>query len=149
MRTRGSIRIRVRRPAVKRIAQPSRGEAELARQIQLTGLPEPVREYAFAKPRRWRFDFAWPEQRVALEVEGGTWSAGRHSRGAGFELDCEKYAEAGIGGWVVIRATTGQVMRGEALRWVERALTASPEPCDNGGRRAVLATPHARLSTGT
>ena len=68
--------------------------------------PAPVREYTFAPPRRWRFDFAWPEARVAVEVEGGTWDRGRHTRGAGYAGDCAKYNAAVLGGWRVLRFTS-------------------------------------------
>lgn len=66
-------------------------------------LPPAVREYVFAPPRKWRFDFAWPEQRVAVEIDGATWTQGRHTRGAGFERDCEKMNEAVLMGWRVLR----------------------------------------------
>jgi hypothetical protein len=70
------------------------------------GLPEPEREFAFARPDRdWRFDFAWPDRRVALEVEGGVWSAGRHVRPQGFLKDVEKYNAAAGRGWLVFRCT--------------------------------------------
>jgi hypothetical protein len=68
-------------------------------------LPVPLAEYRFAPPRRWRFDWAWPEQRVALEIEGGVFVRGRHSRGAGMVADMEKYNEAACRGWRVVRYT--------------------------------------------
>lgn len=85
-------------------------------------MPEPVREYRFHPKRKWRFDFAWPARLVAVEVEGGTFSGGRHSRGKGFEADCEKYAEAAILGWRVLRVTTAMVNDGRALALIERAM---------------------------
>ncbi len=87
-------------------------------------LPAPVAEYRFAPPRRWRFDWAFPEQRVALEQEGGVWTRGRHTRGAGAIKDMAKYNEAACLGWIVIRATPDQVQDGSAFTWVRRALTA-------------------------
>jgi len=70
------------------------------------GLPEPVREYHFAKPdRAWRFDFAWPDRGIALEVEGGIYSRGRHVRPSGFLKDMEKYNSAAARGWLVFRCT--------------------------------------------
>lgn len=76
-----------------------------------------------ARPaRRWRFDFAWPAHMLAVEVDGGTYSGGRHTRGAGYERDCEKANEAVLRGWRVLRVTTQQVDSGEALAWIERAL---------------------------
>jgi len=67
--------------------------------------PAPTPEYRFAPPRRWRFDRAWPERRVAVELEGGVWSGGRHTRPAGYEADVEKYNTATVEGWRVLRFT--------------------------------------------
>jgi len=66
----------------------------------------PQREYRFAPGRRYAFDFAWPESRVALEIEGGTYTNGRHVRGSGYRHDCEKYNLAAALGWRVFRATS-------------------------------------------
>ena len=67
------------------------------------GLPKPVMEYEFHPTRKWRFDFAWIRQMIALEVEGGTFIAGRHSRGEGMRADMEKYNAAATLGWRVLR----------------------------------------------
>lgn len=67
----------------------------------------PEREYRFSPPRKWRFDFAWPHVRVFLELEGGTFSGGRHTRGSGFARDCDKYNSATLQGWVGFRIPTG------------------------------------------
>jgi hypothetical protein len=90
--------------------------------LEAEGLPTPVLEHRFAAPRRWRFDFAWPAQHLALEVEGGSWTGGRHVRPAGFAADCEKYAHAVLLGWRVIRVTSDQLKDGRALSWVRVAL---------------------------
>lgn len=89
-------------------------EEEMAFQIRVHALPEPAREHAFHPDRKWRFDFAWPALRVALEVEGGTWSRGRHTRGKGYEADAEKYGAAAAAGWEVVRVTGAQVKSGAA-----------------------------------
>lgn len=68
-------------------------------------IPMPNREWRFGNKRRWRFDFAWIMAKVALEVEGGVWSGGRHTRGSGFLRDMEKYNAATMAGWRVIRCT--------------------------------------------
>ncbi len=80
----------------------------------------PKRQYRFAPPRRWKLDFAWPESKVALEVEGGTWVGGRHVRGKGFEADCEKYNELAAMGWRLIRVTSTMVKSGRAATYLER-----------------------------
>jgi hypothetical protein len=84
-------------------------------------LPAPVREHRFAPPRRWRFDFAWPSRLLALEIEGGAWVNGRHVRGRGYEADCEKYAEATLRGWKVLRVTPGMLRDGRAMALLKRA----------------------------
>lgn len=90
-------------------------------------VPPWEQEYAFHGERRWRFDFAWPEQRVAVEVEGGIWSNGRHTRGSGFEDDCEKYNEAAVDGWRVLRVTSSMIdegLDGRLMSWLESALVS-------------------------
>lgn len=97
-------------------------ERMMALHIRAAGLPPPEREFRFADGRRWRFDFAWADRQVALEVEGGTWANGRHTRGAGYEADAEKYNAAALAGWRVFRATGGMVRDGRALKTIAEAL---------------------------
>jgi hypothetical protein len=92
-------------------------------QLRMAGLPDPVEEFRFAPPRRWRFDLAWPERKLAVEVEGGVWTGGRHTRPAGYLKDIEKYNEASILGWRLVRITPAMIKSGEALTLIERALT--------------------------
>lgn len=68
--------------------------------------PQPEEERYFALPREWTFDFCWPEQRVACEVEGGTHGYGRHNRPEGYAEDCRKYNAAQALGWRVMRCTS-------------------------------------------
>jgi len=77
------------------------------------------REYYFHPSRKWRFDFAWPALMIAVEVEGGVWSGGRHTRGKGFVEDCIKYNEAALLGWTVFRCTTDMVRSGQAMHYIE------------------------------
>ena len=110
-------------------------EQTLALQIERLGLREPVREYRWAAEmlgagkglrerltaaglKDWRFDFAWPELRLAVEVEGGGWSGGRHTRGAGFSADLAKYHAAMAHGWTVYRCDGRLVKTGEAVQLV-------------------------------
>jgi hypothetical protein len=62
-------------------------------------------EYKFHPTRKWPFDFAILELKIAFEIEGGVWINGRHNRGSGFIEDCHKYMEAALLGWTVIRLT--------------------------------------------
>ncbi len=97
-------------------------ETLLAWQIKMLGLPEPKREFRFWEGRRFRFDFFFESHMLAVEVEGGTWVHGRHSRGAGFAKDCIKYNEAVILGFKVLRFPSEQVKSGEAIATIKRAI---------------------------
>lgn len=68
--------------------------------------PQPTPEYAFAPPRKWRTDFCWIEQRLMVEMQGGTWNRGRHSRGKGMTDDYEKANAATLQGWRTLYYTT-------------------------------------------
>lgn len=96
-------------------------------QVDHVGLPEPVREHRFHPSRRWRFDLAWPDQLVAVEVDGGVWTGGRHVTGSGATKDAEKFSEAAAMGWRVLRVTPEHVESGQALGWLEAALRWTPK----------------------
>jgi len=71
--------------------------------------PELLTEHKFHPVRKWAFDYAHPATKVAIELEGGIWTGGRHTNGAGFTGDCAKYNEAALLGWTVFRIPTGGV----------------------------------------
>ena len=87
-----------------------------------------AREHVFHPTRRWRFDFVILAMYIAVEIEGfgrfvkGQHVAGRHQRFVGATGDCEKYAEALILGWRVLRVTPAQVKSGQALGWLKALL---------------------------
>lgn len=91
------------------------------------GIPEPIpnsknpKELIFHPTRKWRFDFAWPEQKIALEIDGAVHQGGRHTQGVGFVKDCEKMNEATILGWQVYRVPTDWIYNGQAYELLQRA----------------------------
>ncbi len=113
-------------PAARKANKPRAALLDYAEtlliQLQLSGLPEPQREYLFHRKRKWRFDLAWPDLLIAVEVEGGIWVGGRHVRGEGYEADCEKYNEAQLAGWMVLRFTPGMIKKGSAGGVIETAI---------------------------
>lgn len=119
---------RRRKSHTKRLRQPVNWNTVLLEQIILAGLPKPMSECRFHVERKWRFDFCWRPQLVACEIEGGIWmqtETGRskgHAHPTRFENDCEKYNEAALYGWLLIRVTPAMVRDGRALDWLERAL---------------------------
>jgi very-short-patch-repair endonuclease len=64
------------------------------------------REYRFSPPRRFRSDFAILSKKILIEVEGAIYTGGRHTRGSGYEKDCEKYNLAASLGYIVYRIPT-------------------------------------------
>lgn len=84
-------------------------------------LPAPTTEHRFHPERRWRFDYAWPEQMIALEVEGGAWIGGRHTSGSGFTADLEKYSEAAALGWCVLRVQPRDLCKQTTVNLLRRA----------------------------
>ena len=110
---------RMRRPAQQSVC----AECLLALQVEQAGYSL-EREYRFARPRRWRADGALLEQRILYEVDGGAWlpGGGRHTRGAGFEADCEKSNQAQLLGFRVFRFTPSMVYSGEAIAVLKQAV---------------------------
>ena len=85
--------------------------------------PQLEREYKFSAARRWSADYCHTASRTIIELEGGIYSAGRHTRAAGFLGDIEKYNAAAMLGYTVLRLGTGQVDDahvGEIADWVCR-----------------------------
>ena len=115
----------------------SKLESQLALQMRAVKLPEPEHEYRFAAMatggtgtgvrqrikasgmKDWRMDFCWPDLMLAIEVEGGGWTNGRHTRGSGFEADIKKYSEAMRLGYTVYRCDGRLIKNGEAVQVIE------------------------------
>lgn len=89
----------VRRPA----SPPDEFYKRLKRKLK--GL-EVVKELKFHPTRKWRFDYAVPALKVAVEVDGAVWVGGRHTNPAGYIADMEKLNTAASMGWLVLRFTT-------------------------------------------
>jgi very-short-patch-repair endonuclease len=99
------------------------GAILLTLHIKALGLPPPQFEHRFDDKRKWRFDFAWPRRKIAVEIDGGIWTGGRHTRGLGFSADLEKLNAAVELGWRVYRFTPAMVSAGTAAKTLQRVLT--------------------------
>lgn len=106
-------------PPISSAKKPERSLLEVAldSQILASSLPAPEIEYPFMRGRLWRFDFAWPREMLAVEVEGAV-----HRIKSRFKGDIPKYAEALLLGWRVLRVGSDQVKDGTALTWIKKAL---------------------------
>jgi len=101
---------------------------------KLIGFDPPVREFRFVPPRRWRFDFAFPNRKVAVEIEGLVSKWNRHEQGhhqttEGYRSDCEKYREASKLGWLVLRYT-GQELVQRPVQIVEEVVEVLKQRSD-------------------
>ena len=83
------------------------------------GLTPPEREFQFHPTRKWSFDFAFPDCGVAIELEGGAGTGGRHTTFTGFANDCEKYNAAAERGWLVLRYT-GAMLKRDPIQMFEQ-----------------------------
>lgn len=80
-------------------------------------------EFRFHPPRRWRWDYAVPSMKLAIEYHGGIYSGGRHVRGIGFEKDREKMNTGQLDGWTILELTEDMVKSGKAYEMIEKAIS--------------------------
>lgn len=69
---------------------------------------EVVKELQFYPERKWRFDYAFPSRKIAIEIDGAIWTLGRHNRPRGYLADMEKLNTAASMGWLVLRISTDE-----------------------------------------
>ena len=94
----------------------------VAKTFKMQGLPKPTFELRFHPVRRWRFDLAWEDQKVALEVQGGIWTNGRHSRGAAMLKEWEKLNTAAGMGWRILYCQPSDLLMSETILAIREAL---------------------------
>lgn len=90
------------------------------------GIPTPEAEFKFHPTRKWRFDYCWRDKQIAVEIEGAIWARGRHTRGAGYLADMDKYNAAALLGWRVFRFTPQQLKTGEAQNFMNYVFKPKP-----------------------
>lgn len=98
-------------------------EDDLLFQIRAVGLPEPTREYRAIEGRKFRWDFAFIEQRLLVEVSGAVYVPNTaHTSGKGISRDCEKANLATLAGWRQLTFTATMIKDGTAITMIEEAL---------------------------
>lgn len=110
---------------VKKVQQPKQkpAKSDIFTRLCKSALGiEVVREYLFHDERKWRFDYAIPDGKIAVEVEGGVWTGGRHTRSKGFLGDIEKYNAAALLGWRVFRVVPDSLNTGATIELIRRAM---------------------------
>jgi len=93
----------------------SKAEECLAAGLEANALPgwDLTRDYSFDRSRRWTFDFAFPSQKLALEVDGRY-----HRTFKGQRNDSEKFNEATRQGWRMLRLPADRVSPKRAEEFV-------------------------------
>ena len=101
-------------------------EAAFLFYLRAAGLPEPVAQYRDKKTfgRGFAWDFAYPEARLLIEVQGGQWANGKtaHTWGKSFQRDCEKLNAAQLAGWRQLNFCRGMIDAGDVAEIVKEAL---------------------------
>ncbi|MDC4681943.1 endonuclease domain-containing protein [Acinetobacter baumannii] len=111
-----------KRRSAKQAREPSVGEVLLATHLRACKIGF-EQEYKFHPKRKWRSDFLITGTKILIEVEGGIWSGGRHTRGKGYIGDMEKYNSAAMMGFTVLRFSTEQVKSGLAIQQIEKIVS--------------------------
>lgn len=83
-----------------------------------------VRQYRAISDRRYAWDFAWPDKRLLVEVQGGLWVRGAHSRPLGIQRDMDKLNIATLAGWRVLQVSAADIKSGAAVQCIGQALAA-------------------------
>jgi hypothetical protein len=132
-------------PRLRPRTKASRLEARFALYWRGLGGPELEREYFFHPERRWRADFAHIGSRTLIEIEGGVFvnGGGRHNRAAGFIADAEKYLEAFLAGWSVVRLTASQLTAPNVERLIRRVTFDIGTRAHGHSSSATEIRPHA------
>ena len=120
------IPVKTKKKAQKPAKQPLRDVFTVICKTDLKEVCE--KEFKFHPVRKWRFDYAFPEHKIALEVEGGVWTGGRHTSSVGFLNDMEKYNTATLMGWRVFRTTPDDLYRKKTLDLIKNAINRDFTP---------------------
>lgn len=96
--------------------------------LRVFQFPKAERQFHFALGRKYSADFAWPDKKLLVEIEGGIWKpgGGAHSHPLGIERDIEKYNLATAEGWRVIRVTGKMLAK---KRWPELSILMEKVLC--------------------
>lgn len=97
-------------------------EVVLANRLEHAGLPVGVPQFRFVEGRQYRFDRAWPDRMVAVEVQGGVWSDDGHGRKSMVARDCAKLSLAAALGWRCLPVTRAMIEDGTAITLIHQAL---------------------------
>lgn len=104
-----------------RVVSSTASPTDLFQRLIMSEIPdvEVVKEHVFHWTRKWRFDYAMPELKIAIEIDGGLWEYGRHNRPQGYIDDMEKLNTAASMGWLILRFTTDDRLKTSTLALIK------------------------------
>lgn len=108
-------------------------ELQALQQIMDAELPKPEREFEGIPERRFRFDFAWPEHLIAVEIHGATHVGKGHTGGVGFTKDRQKMNLAAVHGWIVLEFTAEMLNADELVPTLKELFALMAEYEDGQG----------------
>ena len=109
----------------RHVLSSTASSTDMFQRIIMAELPgvEVVKEYLFYPVRKWRVDYAIPKHKVAIEIDGAVWTMGRHNRPEGYINDMEKLNTAASMGWLVLRFTTDDRLKGTTLKLIKETIS--------------------------
>lgn len=116
----------------RQVLSNTASSADMFQRILMAEIPgvEVVKEYRFHPVRKWRFDYAIPSHKVAIEIDGAVWTMGRHNRPIGYINDMGKLNTAASMGWMVLRFTTNDRLKESTLQRIKETISIrSNEDC--------------------
>lgn len=117
-----------------RVIASTASTTDLFQRYLMNELPgvEVIKEHVFHFTRNWRFDYAIPQIKVAIEIDGGVWGYGRHNRAQGYINDMEKLNNAAALGWLVLRFTTHERMHNSTIDLIRKTVEYRMKEVGNG-----------------
>lgn len=117
-----------------RVIASTASSTDLFQRYLMNEIPgvEVVKEHVFHFTRKWRFDYAIPEFKVAIEIDGAVWNCGRHNRAQGYINDMEKLNTAASMGWVVLRFTTHDRLKASTIDLIKRTVDLKKKEIGDG-----------------
>ena len=103
---------------LRRVLPESKLELRFTQQLaERPDIPPHVRNYFFLDGRDFELDFAWPNLKFAVSIEGMA-----HRVRGRFKADIEKHALAVLAGWTVLRVGGAEIRHGVAIYWTQTML---------------------------
>lgn len=89
--------------------------------LESVGLPRPIKEVVMIKGRRYRVDYAWPDIRLGVEIQGGVFTRGAHGSVYGILQGYKKANDAAANGWSLMYFLPSEMLKTDTLTSIKKA----------------------------